>query len=61
MAQKMLFCFTNISVQILLHILYRSFCTERHILANVCQNGAVIKASKIICTIADLLLRQKCG
>jgi hypothetical protein len=34
-AQKMLFCFVNISAEILLHILGCSFCTECHIFADV--------------------------
>jgi hypothetical protein len=34
MPQKMLICFTDISAEILLHILGYSFCTECHILAH---------------------------
>ncbi len=60
MAQKMLFCFTNISAEILLHILSFSFCTERHPLAQFCQMWLRLNTSKIICAKAALLWYRKC-
>jgi hypothetical protein len=44
MAQKMLFCFSYISAEILVLVLGYSFCTEHHILAHFCQNAVAIKA-----------------
>jgi hypothetical protein len=46
MAQKMLFCFSNISAQILLHILSYSVCTERHIFSHFFQTLGPLKALK---------------
>jgi len=43
-----LLCFTNISSEILLHILGYGFCTESHILENFCQMLLPLKTSKII-------------
>jgi hypothetical protein len=37
-AQNMLFSFTNISAEILLHTLGYSFCTESHILVHFLPN-----------------------
>ncbi len=47
----MLFCFSNISAEILLHILgHYNLCTECHILARFCQMFlAAIESIKIIC------------
>jgi hypothetical protein len=45
-AQKMLLCFTNISAEILLHILDYNFYIERHILAQLCQLMLPLKTSK---------------
>jgi hypothetical protein len=59
MAQKMPFCFTNISAKILQHILGYSICTERHILVPFCLILFPFKASKIICAKAALLWHQK--
>jgi len=60
MAQKVLFGFTNISVEILLHILGYNFCNEDHILVHFCQTLLPSKASKIKCTKAVLRWHQKC-
>ncbi len=43
----MLFCFTNISAEILLYVLGYSFGTKHHILAFVCQMLLPLKALKI--------------
>jgi hypothetical protein len=43
MAQKMLFCFTNISAEILLRVLDNSFCSEHHILAHFNQVLLAVK------------------
>jgi hypothetical protein len=56
----MLFCFTNISSEVLLHVLGYSFCFERHILVHFCQMLLPLEASKIICAKAALLWHQKC-
>jgi hypothetical protein len=56
---KMLFCFTNISAEILLHVLGYSFYTQHHILAHICQMLLQLKASKIISAKAALLWHQK--
>jgi hypothetical protein len=61
MSQKMLFCFTNISAEILLHILDYNFYIEHHILAHLCQMMLPLKASKIISEKAHLLWRQNVG
>jgi hypothetical protein len=37
MVQNMLFCFTNISAEILLLVLGYSICTKCHILVHFCQ------------------------
>jgi hypothetical protein len=58
-AQKMLFCFANISAKIMLHVLGYSFFIEFHILAHFCQMLLPSKPSKIICTKAALLWHQK--
>jgi hypothetical protein len=55
MAQMMLFCFTNISVEILPHVLGYSFCTGCHILANFPQKLLSLKVSEIISAKAALL------
>jgi hypothetical protein len=60
MAQKMLFCFTNISDEILLHVLGYTFSVECHILAQFCQLLLPLKALKIISAKVPLLKRQKC-
>jgi hypothetical protein len=60
MTQKMLFHFSNISSQILLHFLGYSFCAERYILAHFCQMLSPLKHQKIF---AQKLLRfaaKKC-
>ncbi len=54
----MLFCFVNISAEILLHIIGYSFCTEPHIMAHFLQMLVPLRASKIICTKAVLLDHQ---
>jgi hypothetical protein len=59
MAQKIMFCFANISAEILLHVLSYTLCAYCHILAHVCQNAVTIYTSKIICAKAALLWRQK--
>jgi hypothetical protein len=61
MAQKMSLSFTNISAIILLHILGYGFCIERHILAHFGQMLLSLKASKITCTKAALLLHKNVG
>jgi len=45
--QKMLFCFTNISLEILLHLFGYNFCAESHILAHFCQMLSPLKALKL--------------
>jgi hypothetical protein len=49
MGQKMQFCFTNISAEILLHVLGYSFRSECHILAHFDQKLLPLNAPKIIC------------
>jgi hypothetical protein len=44
MAQKMLFCFTNISAEILLNVLGYSLGAECHILAHFLPNTVAIKS-----------------
>ncbi len=51
----MLFCFTSISAEILLHVLGDNFGTERHILAYFCSILLPLKAWEIICVKAVLL------
>jgi hypothetical protein len=46
MAQKMLFCFTDPSADILEHILGYSFCAKRHILALFFPNAVAIEGIK---------------
>jgi hypothetical protein len=55
-SQKMLFCLTNISAKIFLHILYYSFCDECHILVHFCQMLLPAKTSNIIYTDASYAL-----
>jgi hypothetical protein len=43
----MLFCFDNISAEILQHILGYSFCAKSHILEHFCQTLLLTRASKI--------------
>jgi hypothetical protein len=45
MAQNMLFCFANISAEILLHVLGYIYCAEKNILANFCRMLLPLKAS----------------
>jgi hypothetical protein len=47
MAQNI--CFTNIYIEILLHVLGCSFFTKHHILAHFCPILLTFKASKINC------------
>ncbi len=47
MAQKMPFCFTNISAKILQHILGYSICTEHHILVPFCLILFRLKRQKL--------------
>jgi hypothetical protein len=54
----MLFCFTNISAEILLHILGYSFCSKQHILAHFCRMLLPFKASKISSAKATQLWHQ---
>jgi hypothetical protein len=54
MTQKMLFCFTNISADILLHILGYSICTECNILGTFLPNAVAVKSVKNH-------LRKKCS
>ncbi len=54
----MLFCFVNISAEILLHIIGYNFCTEPHILAHFLQMLVPLRASKIIGAKAALLFQQ---
>jgi hypothetical protein len=58
MEHKMLFCFANISAEMLLHIIGYNFCTEPHILAHFLQMLVPLRASKIICAKAALLCHQ---
>jgi hypothetical protein len=51
----MLFCFADISAEILLIILGCSFCTEHPILTHFCRMLLPLKALKIICAKAALL------
>jgi hypothetical protein len=51
----MLFCFANISAEILLLILGCSFCIEHPILTHFCPMLLPLKASKISCAKAALL------
>jgi len=44
----MLFCYTNISAEILLHVLGYDFHTKQHILAHFYQIQLPLKASKIL-------------
>jgi hypothetical protein len=60
MPQKMLFCCTSISADILLHILCYSFCSEHHILLHFCHMVLSLKASKNFRAKAAPLLHQKC-
>jgi hypothetical protein len=60
MAQKMLFCFTNISDEIFVHCLGYTFSAEHHILSQFCQLLLLLKALKIISAKMPLLKRQKC-
>ncbi len=46
MAQNMLFCFANISDEILLHVLDYVYCVEKNILANFGRMLLPLKASK---------------
>jgi hypothetical protein len=55
MAQKMLFCFINITTKILLNIFGYSICTQRHILVQICQMLLPKKHQKIIRAKAALL------
>jgi hypothetical protein len=55
MVQQILFCFTNISAEILLHILGYRFCAEDHILAHFYYMGKQLEASKIVRAKATLL------
>ncbi len=50
----MLFCFANISDEILLHVLGYSFCTEHLILVHFLPNAVAIKSIKIY-------LRKRCS
>jgi hypothetical protein len=50
----MLFCFTNISAEIVLHILDYNVCTKHHILAQFCQccyhkKHQKLSAQKLLC------------
>jgi hypothetical protein len=60
MAQMMLFRFTNISAEILLHILGYSFCTRCHIWHIFPQKLLPLKVSEIITAKAALLWCQIC-
>jgi hypothetical protein len=60
LAQKMLFCFTNIASENLLQMFGYTFCPEQHILPHFCQTLFPQKAFKIIHAKAALLCRQKC-
>jgi len=53
--QKMVLCFTNLSAEILLHILINILCPEHHILAHFCQMLLPLKTLEIICAKAALL------
>jgi hypothetical protein len=59
MAQKIMFCFTSISAEILLQILGYSFNAKRHILVDFCQMKLPLKSSKFICSRAALIYHQK--
>jgi hypothetical protein len=59
MVQKLLFSFTNIYAEILLHITGCSFCADWYVLVHFCQMLWPEKAPKIICAKADLLWPQK--
>jgi hypothetical protein len=60
MSVNILFCFSNISAEILWHILGYRFCYESHILAHFCQLLLPSRASKNTCPKAAKLWRQKC-
>ncbi len=49
MAQKMLFCFTNIFAEILLHTLGNRFNNDYSILAHFWQTALPLKASRMLC------------
>ncbi len=44
----MLFCFANLSAEILLHVLGFDFCARHNILAHFCQMLLPLKSIKII-------------
>jgi hypothetical protein len=58
--KKMLFRFTNISAEILLHVVGYSFCAESHIFGTLLTNAVSIKSIKNHLAKASLLSRQKC-
>jgi hypothetical protein len=58
MAQKMVYCFTNISDIILWHILGCCFCAEHLVVTHFYQMLLPLKASEIICAKAALLWHQ---
>ncbi len=60
MVQKMLFCLTNISAEILLHILVNVFCDKCRIVMYFCQVRLPLKDSEMICATAALPWHQKC-
>ncbi len=59
MAQKMLFCFTNISAEILLHTLGYRFNNEWCILAHFWQKALPLKGSRMLCAKDALISCQK--
>jgi hypothetical protein len=59
MAQEMLFCFTNIFAEILLHTLGNRFNNDYSILANFWQKALPLKASRMLCAKDALIWCQK--
>jgi hypothetical protein len=58
LAQKMLFCFNNISAGILLHVLGYSFRSKHRILAHLCQMMLPLRAAMIIISKVALLWHE---
>ncbi len=59
MSVNILFCFSNISAEILWHILGYSFCSECHILTHFCQLLLPSRASKNTSSKAALVCAPK--
>ena len=61
MTQMKLFCFTNISADILIHIFGYNFCIEHYILAHFHSMLLSLKALKIISKEATIFGHQNVG